>query len=257
MTTPAPLLFSELTRTEISQHASTHIALMPVGATEQHGPHLPVGTDTFAVEEIVHSAATAIHDEIPVIVTPTLAFGSSHHHLQFGGTFSLKTETYYALLTDLVESLITDGFKRVILINGHGGNQELIQLVVRDLALIHPVVLGAASYWTMAQEEITATGALDIARMPGHAGHFETSLMMALKPELVIEPRPARDSDPSLLSPPDLASRLRYERNDSWAAIDGFTDSPASASDFAGEAYFRAAVIGVARAITAFAEAST
>src|SRR6266536_2260558 len=103
------LLFEEHTRTELRALAPDALLVLPVGATEQHGPHLPVG-----------------------------------------GTLSLGTETYYHVLSDLCESLITSGFRRIFILNGHGGNNELIQLVVRDLALKHSAFLAAASYWIVA-----------------------------------------------------------------------------------------------------------
>lgn len=249
------MLFQELTRQELSTRAKAGaIAIIPVGATEQHGPHLPVGTDTYAVEHIVREAAARVADQVPVLVTPTLPFGCSPHHLQFGGTLSFRSETYYALLTDLVESLIIDGFSRAMIINGHGGNHELIQLVVRDLALKHPVNLAAASYWQMADDELAATRAHELGRAPGHAGNFETSLVMALQPELVIEPRPTRDDDPSLIDPASLTSRLRIERHDAWQQFDGFTDSPARATSEQGQTYLEAANTGVAKTISLFDE---
>ncbi|MGE3799099.1 MAG: creatininase family protein, partial [Thermomicrobiales bacterium] len=85
--TATRFLFHELTREEIGRRARDGaIAVLPTGAIEQHGPHLPVGTDTFAVEHIVRFAAASIADRVPVLVTPTLPFGCSPHHLSFGGT---------------------------------------------------------------------------------------------------------------------------------------------------------------------------
>ena len=120
-----------------------HSSFLPLGATEQHGPHLPSGTDTFAVESIARDAAALAAEQISVVVTPSLPFGSSAHHLIFGATLSLSTETYYKALCDLLESLVQDGFTRIFLINGHGGNHELAQLAARDMALKHPVRIGA------------------------------------------------------------------------------------------------------------------
>jgi creatinine amidohydrolase len=253
---PQRILFHELTREELNARATESIVLLPTGATEQHGPHLPTGTDTYAVEHIVQSAAARIADQAPVLVAPTLPFGCSPHHLAFGGTMSLSSQTYYAVIRDLVESLITDGFSRVLVINGHGGNHELIQLVVRDLALEYPVNLGAASYWQMAMPELLETDSPALGRTPGHAGNFETSLVMALQPDLVVEPRPRprRASDPSLIDPVDLTSRLRIERHDAWQRFDGYTDSPANASAEAGQTYLEAAITGVASTIQVFHE---
>ena len=89
-------------------------------------------------------------------------------------------------------------------------------------------------------------------RTPGHAGHFETSVIMALQPDLIVEPRPARDDDPSLIDPIELTSRLRVERFDSWQRFDGYTDSPATASAEAGRRYVEAAVVAVAEVIETF-----
>ena len=115
-----------------------------------------------------------------MVIAPTLPFGSSHHHFVFGATLSLSTETYYRVLYELCESLVTDGFKRIFLLNGHGGNHELAELAVRDIVLKHPVRAAAGSYWRIAGEDLR--GAFD--RFPGHAGEFETSLMLALRPHL-------------------------------------------------------------------------
>jgi creatinine amidohydrolase len=248
------ILFHELTREELNARATGGIVLLPTGATEQHGPHLPTGTDTYAVEHIVRSAAARVADRVSVLVAPTLPFGCSPHHLAFGGTMSISSQTYYAVVRDLVESLITDGFRRVLVINGHGGNHELIQLVVRDLALEYPVNLGAASYWQMAMPELLETGSPALGRTPGHAGNFETSLIMALQPGLVFEPLPSRASDPSLSDPAELTSRIRIERHDAWQRFDGYTDSPANASAESGQTYLEAAISGVAATIEAFHE---
>jgi creatinine amidohydrolase len=250
-------LFHELTREELGRRARDGaLAIMPTGATEQHGPHLPVGTDTFAVEHIVRTAASRLIDWAPLIVTPTLPFGSSAHHLPFGGTMSLSTQTYYAVIRDLVESLITDGFGRILIVNGHGGNHELVQLVARDVALDRQADIGAGSYWQAAKEHLDATGSPGLGRTPGHAGHFETSLVMALEGELVVEPRPARTDDPSLVVPIALSQRVRVERHGAWQHFDGFTDSPATASADRGELYLEAAVSGVAAMIEVFLEAT-
>ncbi|HEX5692471.1 MAG TPA: creatininase family protein, partial [Roseiflexaceae bacterium] len=153
------LLFDEHTREELRALAPTTLLVLPVGATEQHGPHLPVATDRLAVEHIARAAAQEAAAQIPVLVAPTLPFGSSHHHIPFGGTLSLGTETYYRVLVDLAESLIASGFRRIFILNGHGGNSELIQLAARDVALKHPAHLAAAPYWTIAWDALVEEGA--------------------------------------------------------------------------------------------------
>src|SRR5687768_1780092 len=118
-------LFAELNREELRAIATEALVILPLGATEQHGPHLPSGTDTFAVSSIAQKAAELAAGHIPVVVTPPLPFGSSAHHLVFGATLSLSTETYYRALCDLIESLVQDSFAKIFLLNGHGGNHEL------------------------------------------------------------------------------------------------------------------------------------
>ncbi|MGN6484428.1 MAG: creatininase family protein, partial [Thermomicrobiales bacterium] len=113
-----------LRRDEIrSRLADGALVVLPTAATEQHGPHLPTGHDSVTVEHIARAAADASLAE--VILAPVLCFGSSQHHLPFGGTLSLSTETYYHVARDLVESILASGARRVLLLNGHGGNQQL------------------------------------------------------------------------------------------------------------------------------------
>jgi creatinine amidohydrolase len=243
-------LLEELTRDEARALAAEALVVLPVGAVEQHGPHLPVGTDYFAVEHIARAAAGALASRLPILVAPALPFGSSHHHLPFGGTLSLSTETYYRALRELAESLIVGGFRRIFILNGHGGNNELIQLVARDLALQHPAHLAAASYWSIAWDALVEAQAHVGAGLPGHAGRFETSLMLALRPALVREPRPHRDSPAG--SDPRASAPYRAELHGAWQRIDGFTDSPDQADAERGAAYLAAIVREVARALEEF-----
>jgi creatinine amidohydrolase len=99
---------------------------------------------------------------------------------------SLSSVTFAGILRDLLESLARMGARRVYLLNGHGGNDELIRLIAREEAPLENVAIGAASYWTLAWEGLLAIEAhTRLGALPGHAGHFETALMLALRPELV------------------------------------------------------------------------
>ncbi len=244
-------LFAEMTREQLRAAAASALAILPLGATEQHGPHLPAGTDWFAVESLTREAARLLEPDIPVIVAPTLPFGSSHHHLTFGATLSLSTETYYRVLHELLESLVTDGFTRIFLVNGHGGNHELAQLAARDIALEHPVRVAAGSYWMIAWDELIAAGAHRGRRLPGHAGDFETSLVLSLHPELVAQERPHRDgifdSDPRAFQ-----AAYRDEHHGFWREIQGFTDSPDQAAAEKGAGFRAAIVSGLVRAFREF-----
>ena len=239
------LLFSELTRGALSELCPRALVVLPVGAIEQHGPHLPVGTDSLIVEHVAHGAAARAAGEISVTVAPTLSFGSSHHHLPWTGALSLSTATFLEAASDLVSSLCTGGFRRIFLLNGHGGNEELLQVVARDTALEQPVHLAAGAYWTIAGKALEKLEVIDPQLVPGHAGAFETSIVLALRPDLVGEP-PARDEVPS------AEPAYRLESAGAWESIEGWTDSPREASATHGKAILEVIITEVADALVDF-----
>ncbi len=249
------ILLDELTREEARACAAQSLVVLPVGATEQHGPHLPIATDSMAVEHLARAAVADAAAQIPVLVAPTLRFGSSHHHLQFGGTMSLSTETYYRVLCELGESLIISGFSRIFIVNGHGGNQELVQLAARDLALKYPVHVAAGTYWTMAWDDLVAEQAHVRGELPGHAGAFEASLVLAMRPDLVREPRPHRDGAAGS-DPRRAVDSYRSEVQGWWQGINGYTDSPDRGDAARGQAYLSAAARAVARVFIEFYRAT-
>jgi len=252
---PNRLLFAEMTRDQLRAIAPDTTVVLPLGATEQHGPHLPAGTDFYTVEHLARAAAERASSEIAITVAPALPFGSSDHHLIFGATLSLRTETYYRVLTDLLRSLVTDGFRRIFLLNGHGGNHELAELAARDIALELPARIAAASYWTIAWDALVAVQAHIGCRLPGHAGVFETSMMLSLRPELVASERPHRDytgdTDPRSFHAP-----YRHERHNFWKEIDGYSDSPDRASAERGRRYWEAVVGALAKTFVEFAKSA-
>ena len=245
------ILLSELTREESPTIARDGVLILPVGATEQHGPHLPVGTDSMGVEYVARGAAAALADQFPVAVAPTLWYGSSPHHIPFGGTMSLDAGTFLAVLMDLGRSLARASFRRLFIVNGHGGNHELIEVAARDLALEENLEVAACSWWALAFDELAAAGASKIGRLPGHAGAFESSIVLALDASLVREPRPHRpDWSTSPIGTVD--AKVRVERPGSWQAIDGYSDSPANGSAELGRAFLKIGVDTLAAAVTEF-----
>lgn len=244
-------IWSESTREELKTALPSGVVVLPTGATEQHGPHLVTGHDVFMIEHIARSAAERSASECDVTLAPALPFGSSAHHLPFGGTLSLSTDTYYQVVRDLVESMLEDGAQRVFLLNGHGGNHELNVLVARDVAIEQPpesgVVLAAASYWDIAEAAVAADERFTGVSMPGHAGLFETATMLAVDPSRVRE-RAQRDSDPAAVEP---ISGVRLEAADRWESFDGYTDFPHRATAELGESLLAVVVQEVANAIVA------
>ncbi len=247
-------IWNDATREELRKILPESLVLLPTGATEQHGPHLVTGHDTFAVTAIARTAGERAGETIPVVLAPALPFGSSAHHLPFGGTLSLTTETYLHVVRDLIASMIWGGARHIFLLNGHGGNHELNQLVARDTTLGQPVdapvAIAAASYWDLARESIERDPSLRGLTIPGHAGQFETATMLALDSAHVREPRTERGG------PTGAASTIPGARIDVtglWSSFDGFTDFPYLATAAQGEAILDHVVREVAAALVAFA----
>ncbi len=248
------IVWNASTRDELNAALPNSVVLLPTGATEQHGHHLVTGHDTFAVTAVAYRAARVVPVGTSIVVAPALPFGSSAHHLPFGGTLSLATETYRAVITDLVTSMIAGGARRIFLLNGHGGNRELNQLVARDIAMTqpddHPVAIAAASYWEIAAPSLATDPDLGSVRQPGHAGQFETATMLAMTPEHVREPRAVREQDPSLVP---AVPGVRIETTGLWGSYDGFTDFPHRATAGQGQRALDLIVRDVTAALVAFA----
>lgn len=245
------LRWTELTRQELRRTLPGAVVVLPTAATEQHGPHLATGHDTVIVEEIARRAAGQAGEVATIVVTPALPFGSSDHHLPFGGTLSLRTETYLAVLKDLLRSMVAAGARKVLVLNGHGGNHELNELAVRDIARESDgVTLAAGSWWAIAAPVLATEARFADMRVPGHAGQAETAMMLALDPARVRDDRPTRRVDPSLGT---LIPGARIEGEVPWTRFDGYTDSPAAATAEIGALALELASGAVAKALLTLA----
>lgn len=192
--------FHEMTAPELRQVARDKTVLVaPIAACEQHSRHLPTFTDTI----LVTAVGEGVEQRLPrqVLLLPTLWLGASHHHLRFGGTLSLEVDVHVTVLCELLTPLLEDGYQRIMLLNGHGGNIDTLHVALRRLQpRFRDRALTGASYWELAEKELA--GLADGPRKSmGHACEFETSMVMALRPELVrrdqVKDDPATD-DPAL-----------------------------------------------------------
>ncbi|TCP45432.1 creatinine amidohydrolase [Tamaricihabitans halophyticus] len=239
---------TELTWREVREAGSGAIAVLPIGSQEQHAAHLPMGTDTMLVEAVLDRAAGLLTGSPELIRLPGLPFGHSQHHL-FAAAVSLRPQTLHAVLLDVFDSLVTSGFRRVLVVNGHGGNEEMMRAAVKEFALRTDVAMGACSYW--------ALDPADPGSSPGHAGWFETSLMYAVHPKLVrvpVAPRPA-GPEPLFHRPPHPG--LVVERYGEWARAGGATDDASQASADSGAELLAARARGLAEAIRSFDAATS
>nr|WP_241430629.1 creatininase family protein [Haloferax elongans] len=169
------------------------IMVIPVGSIEQHGNHLPVVTDSLLVEAMV-DAAVERTDDVPLVVSPTVWSGFSPHHLPFGGTLSLDFENLRAVLEDIAHTGLENGFDAVLFVNGHGGNGPLIGSVVSTVGVDTDAEVLGTTYFELASDRIEALRDTETGGM-AHGGEFETSLMLAVRPDLVGDTS-KRDGEP-------------------------------------------------------------
>ena len=182
---------SESTTTEIDALPRDFPIVIPFAAIEQHGPHLPIGTDTMITEGLLSRAAQ--RDPNAFLALPVQRFGSSPHHMPFAGTTTLGSRTFLDVAGDLVRSVSNHGFTRVVLFNGHGGNQALLNVAVQEARLASPELrIVHLTYWNAAADAFDRIRETPRGGM-GHAGEMETSVMLAFHPELVKIDRLAPD----------------------------------------------------------------
>jgi creatinine amidohydrolase len=244
---------AELTRSELQRRLPEATVVIPIGATEQHGPHLPLMTDHLMAETVALRAAELMPSRVDVLVAPVLPYGCSSHHLQVGGALSINLRTYIALLVDLGESVAAMGCKRLVLLNGHGGNEDAMRVAATELVSERRLGMAvvAASYWTIGQ---AAVATLPFAG-PGHAGHFETSCVMAVRPDLPqLDQRfpPDREPRPLAISGEVHGVQIRYPGI--WEASHGVSDAADQASAELGERTVDAIARATADFLVAFHE---
>ena len=166
------------------------IAVLPVAATEQHGPHLPLSVDTDLVNGVIAAALPHIPHDLPALFLPTQAVGFSPEHTRFAGTLTLKAETVLRLWTEIGECVAASGVKKLVLLNAHGGQVGLMDLVARDLRARLGMLVYSVNWFSLpltdAQgQDVNARFSADEHRFGIHAGEIETAMMLALRPERV------------------------------------------------------------------------
>jgi creatinine amidohydrolase len=179
-----PVIWCELTAAELRDKARANaIVLLPVASMEQHGPHLPVGVDAMLCEGICRRAAEAVAAAMPVLVAPTLWCGMAEHHMAFGGTFTFDLSTYRAVLLALTSSIERQGFQRLMIVNGHGGNIAALAAILPDLARQSSLRIRTTTYFELARSAMPAI--LEDQDGVRHACEAETSMMLAMAPDTV------------------------------------------------------------------------
>ena len=162
------------------------VVILPVAALEQHGPHLPVMVDSRLAEEVSKRTASLGRARgIPIITLPVVWHGLSEHHMPFGGTVTLTSNTFFLIVRDLIKSISRHGFSKFLILNGHGGNITAAEVCAQDISMELSLPIVAATYWLEAADRFAKI--LETQTNVMHACEAETSMMMALEPNLVVD----------------------------------------------------------------------
>jgi creatinine amidohydrolase len=243
---PAEIRWDRMTGPELKALAARDaLVILPIGSLEQHGPHLPVWTDSACAHEFALRAAAAVADDLPVAVLPPIWLGLSEHHLPFGGTITLDHATFQAVLRCVVRSLVADGFRKLLIVNGHGGNIDPLAVAGRELAVEFGIPIVTTTWPQVATKEIAAI----LTTQPGvqHACEGETSLWLALDAAQVRQDRIAESLSNPPPSPP--AGFVRFYSFEERAPRTGVRGDPRAATAEKGEAIFAAVTRALAAAM--------
>lgn len=231
------MILSQLTWQDVSKVSRDAVVLIPTGSLEQHGPHLPLFTDSILVTAVAEAVEKQMVNQ--VLLTPTLWLGASGHHLAMNGTLSASFSTYMGAIRDVIHSLAPHGFIKFFILNGHGGNTEPNGMVMRELKAEFPSFwLGHSGYFAFATE-VSAQVMTGPAKEIRHACEAEVSLMLHVRPELV---RKDKLRDDGLAPEPPIVGMIHtFDEMTEEGSLGYATHATAEK----GKAIFDAAVQGV------------
>jgi creatinine amidohydrolase len=193
MATPSRFWADLGTRDFAALDPATAVAVLPVAATEQHGPHLPLSVDQTLVDGVVAAALPHLGPQLPVLFLPTQQVGYSPEHSLFPGTLTLSSATVAAIWIELGQCVAAAGLKKLLLLNSHGGQVSVMDIVARELRTRSNLIVYSCSWWNLPLgAEVNGLFSAGEHRFGVHGGEIETSMMLALRPQTVAMER-ARD----------------------------------------------------------------
>jgi creatinine amidohydrolase len=219
------------------------VVILPAGSTEQHGRHLPLETDAFLTESVCLELGRRAADR--VLVLPTISYGLNMHHIDFPGTIHIEPETFIDFCLNITKSVAYHGFRKILLVNGHGSNGPLVDLVARKTVLATESLCAAVSYFSLAIDAFNKVRDTDVI---AHSDEFETSLFLYLAPDRVRKDKVSAGNDVmgKYLSS-DSVSKYPVRFNDFWGrwTESGVHGDPTTATAEKGKVIFEAAVSGL------------
>jgi creatinine amidohydrolase len=216
------------------------VVILPVGSTEQHGPHMPLDTDAFLVESVCQEVGRRIPEQ--ALVLPTLAYGLNRHHIDFPGTIHIEPEVFIAFCLNITKSVAYHGFRKMIIVNGHGSNMPLCDIVARKTVLETDSLCSAVTYISLGVEAFEGIRESEVL---AHADEFETSLYLYLAEERVRRDRMvAGDDVMGRFLSSDSTANYPARFNDYWGrwTNQGVHGDPRSASAEKGRVLWEAVV---------------
>jgi creatinine amidohydrolase len=182
----SPRFWAQLTTRDFAAlDAASTVAVLPLGATEQHGPHLPLGVDTVLADGIVAAALPLLAPGLPVLFLPTQQIGLSPEHARFAGTLTLSAGTLIRVWNEIGAGVARAGVKKLVLFNAHGGHVGAMDIVARELRAAHGLIVYSVSWFNLPLGDAGERFSAQEHRFGVHAGEIETSMMLALTPQLV------------------------------------------------------------------------
>jgi len=219
------------------------VVILPTGSTEQHGPHLPLDVDSFLAESVCLEIGRRVPDK--VLVLPAVAYGLNGHHIDFPGTIHIEPEVFIAFCLNITKSVAYHGFRRILIVNGHGSNTPLVDLVARKTVLSTKSLCASVNYFQLALE---AFAKVRESETIAHADELETSLYLYLAPRRVKMDRAVAGEDVhGALVSSDSTSNYPVRFADYWGrwTRTGVHGDPTKATREKGRVIFEAAVSGL------------
>ncbi len=239
--------WNRLTAAELTELAARDaIVLLPVASTEQHGPHLATGVDMFLGMDGCTRIAKKVSTHRPCIVAPSVWMGLAEHHVAFGGTFTVPLTVWHALLRELCRSILRAGFKKILLINSHGGNVSALNALTVELSMELDAKIATTTLYTVAQDRGAYANILEDQKGVMHACEAETSMMMVIAPDCVRMAKLPDAHGPNSTRESALARPLHVWKSFKDLSATGVFGDARRASAEKGEKLLDAAAEGVA-----------